>query len=109
MTDLAGRLLDLADRVGKLAPDRRDPEHFHIERDEVRKELRRLAGELDPRRAGNAPRGRFNAGAVIIEGRLVRAELRRARRVSTKSSPRRDDAGYPAMEPRWPRKRSSTN
>ncbi len=37
---------DLADRVGRLCPDRRDPERFHIEKSEIEHELRELARVL---------------------------------------------------------------
>lgn len=36
----------LADRIRRLAPDRRDPERFHMEKSEIAAELRRLAREL---------------------------------------------------------------
>lgn len=36
-------LEDLAERVSRLSPDRRDPEQFHMEKAEVAHELRRLA------------------------------------------------------------------
>ena len=46
---IAGRLLDLADRVRRLPPpDRRDPERFHVERDHLAAELRRVAAEAEP-------------------------------------------------------------
>ncbi len=46
---IAGRLLDLADRVRRLPPpDRRDPERFHVERDTLAAELRRVAKEANP-------------------------------------------------------------
>jgi hypothetical protein len=38
-----GTLEDLAERVRRLSPDRRDPEQFHIEKSELAAELRRLA------------------------------------------------------------------
>jgi hypothetical protein len=38
-------LADLARRVWRLAPDRRDPEHFHIERDEIARALLALADD----------------------------------------------------------------
>ena len=37
-------LLQLAARVRRLCPDRRDPEAFHVEKDAIERELRRLAG-----------------------------------------------------------------
>lgn len=42
----AEALRDLAMRVGRLAPDRRDPERFHCEKSEVVHTLRCLAEEL---------------------------------------------------------------
>ena len=36
-------LEEVANRVRRLSPDRRDPERFHIEKDELAAELRRLA------------------------------------------------------------------
>ena len=33
----------LADRIRRLRPSHRDPEHFHVEKDAIEKELRRLA------------------------------------------------------------------
>ena len=39
-----GTLLQLAARVRRLCPDRRDPERFHVEKDAIERELRRLAG-----------------------------------------------------------------
>ena len=36
-------LLDLAQRVARLGPDRRNPEQFHIDKSEIVAELRRLA------------------------------------------------------------------
>ncbi len=37
-------LIQLANRVRRLCPDRRDPEAFHVEKDAIERELRRLAG-----------------------------------------------------------------
>lgn len=43
---VAGRLLDLAERVGRLPPPgHRDPERFWLDRSELAGELRRLAKE----------------------------------------------------------------
>jgi len=36
-------LVDLANRVSRLAPSRHDPEAFHVEKDEIARTLRRLA------------------------------------------------------------------
>lgn len=33
----------IADRVRRLLPSRHDPERFHVEKDEIERELRRLA------------------------------------------------------------------
>lgn len=41
------RLRDLARKVRRLVPDRHDPEAFHVSKDEVAKELARLALELE--------------------------------------------------------------
>lgn len=38
-------LLDLAGRIARLSPDRRDPEKYHAEKSEIAAELRRLAGQ----------------------------------------------------------------
>ena len=38
-------LVQLADRVRRLCPDRRDPEAFHVEKDAIERELRRLVGQ----------------------------------------------------------------
>lgn len=38
-------LIVLAERVARLVPSHRDPEHFHIEKSEIVDELRRLARE----------------------------------------------------------------
>lgn len=40
----AGKLLILADRVRRLSPHHRDPEQFHIDKSEIERDLRRLAG-----------------------------------------------------------------
>lgn len=39
----AGKLLILADRVRRLSPHHRDPERFHEDKNEIERELRRLA------------------------------------------------------------------
>ena len=44
-----GTLLQLAARVRRLCPDRRDPEAFHLEKDAIERELRRLAQTWGPR------------------------------------------------------------
>jgi hypothetical protein len=44
--DLAEHLRDLATRVERLAPNRHDPETFHINKWQVAAELRRLARAL---------------------------------------------------------------
>jgi hypothetical protein len=41
--DLAEHLRDLANRVARLGPNRRDPEKFHLDKSDVVAELRRLA------------------------------------------------------------------
>ena len=42
----AADLEALAAAVGRLSPDRRDPERFHMDRSEIVAELRRLARAL---------------------------------------------------------------
>ncbi|MGH7117982.1 MAG: hypothetical protein ACREFP_03145 [Acetobacteraceae bacterium] len=37
----------LAEVAHRLIPDRRDPERFHLERDEIERGLRRLARRLE--------------------------------------------------------------
>ena len=44
-----GTLLQLAARVRHLCPDHRDPERFHVEKDAIERELRRLARVWEPR------------------------------------------------------------
>jgi hypothetical protein len=44
-------LARLARDVARLAPDRRDPERFHVEKSEIAAELRRLARAAE-RQAG---------------------------------------------------------
>jgi hypothetical protein len=44
-------LARLAAAVARLAPDRRDPEKFHVEKDAIAAELRRLARAAE-RQAG---------------------------------------------------------
>lgn len=106
MNEFAGRLQDIAGRIDKLTPRRRDPERFHIEKDEIAHALRRVADELGARQDLSATRGRFSAGDVVVAGRRIGAEVRRAR--STRS-PRRHDGGLPEMERIWPRNANSTS
>ena len=42
---LAGQLHDIADRLARLAPSHRKPEHFHEEKSELVAMLRRLASQ----------------------------------------------------------------
>lgn len=46
MTD-PDALAVLASRVARLSPDRRDPERFHMDKDDIAKQLRRLARSLE--------------------------------------------------------------
>jgi hypothetical protein len=41
----AAALIDLANRIRRLAPSRTDPESFHLEKSEIEHALRRLAAE----------------------------------------------------------------
>jgi hypothetical protein len=45
-TPTAERLDDLARRVRRLSPDRRDPERYHLDKSEIERDLRRLAREV---------------------------------------------------------------
>ena len=69
---------DLADRVRRLCPDRRDPERFHIEKSEIEHELRELArvlpggGRGEGRTRGRPP-GRSHGAAITVSGAAVTA------------------------------------
>ena len=106
MNEFAGRLNDLAGRIDRLGPERRDPERFHVEKDAIAHALRKLAGELGARPGSSGKRGLFAAGDVVVAGRRIGAEVRRAR---SRISPRREDAGRPERERIWPRKGNSTS
>ncbi len=43
----APRIAELARRVGRLRPDWRNPERYFANRDEIERELRRLAKHLE--------------------------------------------------------------
>jgi hypothetical protein len=43
-------LSTLAARVARLSPDRRDPERWHLEKDDIAKALRRIARDLERQR-----------------------------------------------------------
>lgn len=45
--DAADRLQTLAAWVGRLRPDRHNPEQFHESKSEIEKELRRIARRLE--------------------------------------------------------------
>lgn len=47
MTPLADRLAELAARVVRLIPDRREPEKFHVEKSDIAHQLRRIAKEAE--------------------------------------------------------------
>lgn len=36
----------IADRVRRLSPSHRDPERFHMDKSEIERDLRRLAGKV---------------------------------------------------------------
>jgi hypothetical protein len=58
MTALEAEVLaDLARRLDRLRPDHRDPERFHIEKDEIAFELRRLARAAERGHRGADRRG----------------------------------------------------
>lgn len=46
-TTLADRLAELAARVVRLIPDRREPEKFHCEKSDIAHQLRRIAKEAE--------------------------------------------------------------
>ena len=83
--DPAARLAVLANRVERLRPSSHDPEAYHVERDAIFRELRKLAGELATKRIDiPTPRGKFTAGSIEDNGRRVGVERRgqRARKPS---------------------------
>ncbi|HQT86803.1 hypothetical protein [Acidiphilium rubrum] len=47
MIDQRETLAELAARVQRLAPDRRDPERYYCEKSEIAAALRRLARDFD--------------------------------------------------------------
>ena len=48
--DIADELDDLAGRVRRLSPNRRDPEQYHEDKSEIEADLRRLSREVSDRR-----------------------------------------------------------
>lgn len=46
----APRIRDVARRLSRLSPDWRDPERYFHNRDEIERELKRLARELEAQR-----------------------------------------------------------
>jgi hypothetical protein len=79
--ELSRALSALAERVGRLRPSSHDPESYHVERDEIRAELKRLAGEVRASRIETrAPKGKFTAGAIRVDGRGIAVERRGDRR-----------------------------
>jgi hypothetical protein len=48
----ASMIRDIAQRVGRLTPDWRDPERYFERRDEIERELRRVARLIEERRHG---------------------------------------------------------
>ncbi len=43
----AAELRELAHRVHRLAPDRRDPERYHVDKSEIAAMLRQLAARIE--------------------------------------------------------------
>ena len=110
MSDRLGeRLLALAHRLDRLRPQSHDPEAYFVERDDIRRALMREAERLDARATLAAARGRFTAGAVVVEGRRVQVERRGERARTSGFSPRREGAAIPLLETTWPRRGSSTS
>lgn len=56
---LSEQLRDLARRVRHLSPCRRDPERYHVEKDEIEATLRRLSQEAGADGARNRPQERL--------------------------------------------------
>lgn len=54
---LSEQLADLARRVRHLSPCRRDPERYHVEKDEIEATLRRLSQEAGMGTARQRPQG----------------------------------------------------
>jgi hypothetical protein len=71
-------IMNLADRVRRLAPSHRDPEKFHVEKDEIERALRRLAvGKRSRPPVEGAAVGRMR----VAGGRAKRIELSDTREV----------------------------
>jgi hypothetical protein len=47
----AAELRELAQRIQRLTPDRRDPERYHADKSEIEAKLRRLAADIERRDA----------------------------------------------------------
>jgi hypothetical protein len=56
LTDRAEQLRDLARRVDRLVPDRREPDRFHEDKSEIAGDLRRLARGDAPATTRRPPR-----------------------------------------------------
>lgn len=59
MADVAKALTGIAARLEKLAPSRRDPERYHVEKSELVHELHKLARALDKASIIARQRGRI--------------------------------------------------
>lgn len=74
-------LLDLADRIRRLGPDRRDPEHYHCEKSEIAAELRRLAlpgaCAIDTDRSAIGGDRHFRCNKPRLSGRCCAATFKR--------------------------------
>ncbi len=46
------KLRQLAGRVARLSPDRRDPERYHIEKDAIARTLARMANAMEAKHNG---------------------------------------------------------
>ena len=85
---LARRLRALAERIARIQPLNHDPERYFVERDAIRREILREAAALEaPRRVAAPPLPKFEPGAFPARGRIVRAEIRRARRLKEAACP----------------------
>jgi hypothetical protein len=88
--EIARRLVELADRAGRLMPLNHDPERFFVDRGEVEADLLKLAREVCPGADVARPaRGRFEAGTIEAKGRVVVAAIRRSRKPARKPESRK--------------------
>jgi hypothetical protein len=62
----------------RLLPSHRDPEAFHVEKDEIVRELLRAASKLDPKHGVSVSRvARIKSRVTVVDGRNVTVQQRR--------------------------------